>query len=179
MEQLRRLLAILTVYENNFRVLHWMRGGDNFHTDHERLGGYYDQLGDFMDQIAEYLIAEGGNPVTAAEAMEIISGDNLPFIQVESGRSYAGALADEMSYMMFEQLYTATIDTIDAVQNIPTAKTVEDLLTQQSHYYYVEGRYKLGRRLNRNGGSSTTPSRTSAAAPNNIVSERPEYTNEE
>lgn len=172
LNSLRRLLAILTVYENNFRILHWMRGGDVFHKDHERLGDYYEQMGDFMDQIAEYLIAEGGTPCNTAEALNIISQDSVAFVQAESGRSYDGRTADEMSLVMFNQLYEATIDAIDKVQQSRHAKSLEDLLTTQSQYYYVEGFYKLGRRLGATVNNQA-PQQPEVRQPM-VISERPD-----
>ena len=52
MEKFALYLALLTIYENNCRQLHWKLSGNGFHTAHGRFGTYYDQLGTFMDETA-------------------------------------------------------------------------------------------------------------------------------
>ena len=43
--------ALLTLTENNMRVIHWKLKGDDFDVVHPRYASYYEKLGEMMDEI--------------------------------------------------------------------------------------------------------------------------------
>ena len=48
--------ALLTLTENNMRVIHWKLKGDDFNVTHSRYGMYYEKLGEMMDETAEQIM---------------------------------------------------------------------------------------------------------------------------
>lgn len=143
MDKLKLLMALLTIYENNFRVLHWKLSGTGFHTAHERYGGYYDSLGDHMDMIAEQIISLGGKPVNMQEALSTIESSNIHAIIIAPNESYHVEAADRAAYTMFNLLYQIA----DEINNSDLMPDVIDVTTELARYYRVEGYYKLGRAL--------------------------------
>lgn len=138
MDELRLYLSLLTIYENNMRMLHWKLAGKGFHTAHERFGKYYEELGQYMDETAEQIISLGGSPVNMAEAIGIVRESDIDAFLIESNRDYDGMSANSAARKMFDQLYAAA-----DIDDLPD--DVEDVFVGHRRYYRLEGMYKLGR----------------------------------
>lgn len=139
MKDLKLYLSLLTIYENNMRMLHWNLAGKGFHTAHERFGKYYEELGQYMDETAEQLITLGGIPVNVAEAIDIVRESDVDAFLIESNRDYDKESANAAAKKMFDQLYAAASE----IDDIPD--DVEDVFIGHMRYYRIEGTYKLGR----------------------------------
>lgn len=139
MDEMRLYLSLLTIYENNMRMLHWKLAGHGFHTAHERFGKYYEELGTYMDETAEQIISLGGTPVNAAEAISIVRESDVDAFLIESNRDYDKESANAAAKKMFDQLYAAASE----IDDIPD--DVEDVFVGHMRYYRLEGAYKLGR----------------------------------
>ena len=140
---MRTYLALLTVYESNSRTLHWLLSGDGWHTAHERYAGYYEELGEFMDQTAEQLLSMGMQPVNDAEALELVKASNIDAFLLSTDKAYSVATADEAAYRMFKQLHDFALELADDDDNYPD--DVCDVFMDQARWFRIEGLYKLGR----------------------------------
>lgn len=142
--QMRTYLAALTIYENNFRVLHWKMCGPGFHVAHERFGTYYDTLGTFMDQTAEAMISIGDSPVNLMQAIEILQSDSIPAIVIGPEDNYSVDAADTAAKDMFTLLYSMSSQLAEETE-MPA--DIADIFMDHARYYRLENNYKLGRRF--------------------------------
>lgn len=139
MDHMKLYLSLLTLYENNMRILHWKLAGNGFHMAHERFAGYYETLGDYMDEAAEQMITLGGNPVGVNDAIGVVRDSDVDAFLVDPNKNYTGEEANEAAYKMFNQLYGLAKE----VDDVPD--DVEDVFIGHMKYYRIEGMYKLRR----------------------------------
>ena len=137
-------MALLTLYENNLRGLHWKLAGPNFNKDHLRFGDYYDQLGTFLDETAEMMITMGIPPVSVMMIHEILSGDDVNAISIDMSRDYTGEAANTAAQQMFTQLYEKAA-ALAKDDSLPV--DVQDVYMAHAKYYRIECLYKLQRTL--------------------------------
>lgn len=142
MADMRTYLALLTVYESNARTIHWCISGRSWHTSHERYAGYYEQLGEFMDQTAEQLLSMGMQPVNDAEALELVQSSDIDAFLLGTDKAYSVDTADEACYRMFKQLYDIALELADE-DDLPD--DVCDVFMDHARWFRIEGLYKLGR----------------------------------
>jgi hypothetical protein len=143
--KLRVYMALLTLNENNFRVLHWKLCNKGFQTAHVRFGGYYDQLGDYMDETAEQMISMGMTPVNMSDALGVVrESEDVHGIIMSAEQSYDVKTADIAAKNMFDQLYSLAASLADE-DDLPI--DVQDVFTGHARYFRIEGSYKLGRSL--------------------------------
>lgn len=142
MTDLRTYLAYLTLYENNFRVLHWKIAGPNFHTTHERYGAYYDKLGAMLDETAEQMITVGATPVAMTEALSLLDETETTAITVNPALEISPEVADTAAAHMFEQLRAMAAE---LASNTTFPPEVADVFMDHARYFRIEGTYKLGR----------------------------------
>lgn len=145
MQSLRTYMAMLTLYENNFRILHWKLAGAEFHKTHERFGDYYDQLGTFMDETAEQMITLGETPVSSRDALSILQGETgFTAVMIDPALDYSADAANHAAYHMFEQLREMAAEFADADDDeLPIE--VSDVFMDHARWYRIEGMYKLQR----------------------------------
>lgn len=137
-------MGALTLYENNMRILHWKLRGKGFHTDHERYGDYYEELGKYMDETAEQLISVGLNPLSIMESIDQMHSSNLEAFTFSGSMDFDGETADKASYSMMKQLYDLASE-LAGDQSLPI--DVQDVFMGHAKYFRIEGIYKLGRRI--------------------------------
>lgn len=137
-------MALLTLFENNMRVLHWNVCGKNFAKDHTRFADYYEQLGEFMDQAAEQMITVGENPVNLTAVTDILQNDEVNAFIIDPKTTYSGHAANVAAKQMFEMLYKQAVELADE-DDLPM--DVCDVYMDHARYYRIEGTYKLGRAL--------------------------------
>ena len=71
--RLERLIAVVTVYQHNFRILHWRCVGAHFDTIHELMQKYYENLGEYLDELTEFLMMNSdGTPKSLPKALSIL-----------------------------------------------------------------------------------------------------------
>lgn len=144
MEKFALYLALLTIYENNCRQLHWKLSGKGFHTAHERFGTYYDQLGTFMDETAEQAITMNQSPVNVSDALKLVQESDIDAILINSAEDYCGKSANVAAYKMLTQLYNLATEIL---KDESLAEDVRDVFMGHAKWYRIEGLYKLGRAL--------------------------------
>ena len=164
MQSLRTYMAMLTLYENNFRILHWKLAGAEFHKTHERFGAYYDQLGTFMDETAEQMITLGETPVSSRDALSILQGETgFTAVMIDPALDYSADAANHAAYHMFEQLREMAVELADADDDeLPIE--VSDVFMDHARWYRIEGMYKLQRA----NTTATKPNDQPEPAPVNV-----------
>lgn len=135
-------MALLTIYENNFRGLHWKLSGHNFNNNHTRFSDYYEQLGTFLDETAEQMIIQGMTPVSSSRALDILNQTDVNAILVDMSLDYTGDEANRAALMMFEQLHGHALS-LATSDDIPA--DTADVYMDHAKYYSIEGKYKLAR----------------------------------
>ena len=85
---LKVFLAQLTLYESNFRVLHWNSTGNGFDRAHLAAGDYYEMVADDIDVIAEYLGRLDIFPANIIEAVHIIEQAEETFTVIPTNKLY-------------------------------------------------------------------------------------------
>ena len=104
MHPFRNLLAALILFQHNVKILHWNLVGVDFDPVHQLLGDYYDQLGEFIDDIAETSIQLEIPPVGLTEAFDILNGLNDDFVALEGKEIFTSEESFNSLGIMFEKL---------------------------------------------------------------------------
>lgn len=144
MSDIKTYLALLTVYENNFRVLHWKLYGSEFHTTHERFAGYYETLGTYMDETAELILTIGESPINSTMAIEVLQDEDIDAIIIHPEQNYDNTTADTAAQNMFQLLYSISVK-LSTDEELPV--DVADVFMDHAKYYRMESIYKIGRKL--------------------------------
>lgn len=146
-QDLQLYVAALTLYENNFHVLHWKMAGKDFERAHKRFGNYYEELQDMLDEAAEQLLSLGGNPTNIVDSVKYLeASESFSATIVSAEQDYCSMTANKIGLVMFKQLH-------DIATSIATSTDgtygddVKDILIKHMDYYRLEGFYKLNRFL--------------------------------
>lgn len=155
--------ALLTLAENNMRVIHWKLIGTDFHEAHARYGEYYEQLGVFMDETAEQMITLGYTPMNMSNALVLLGKDTGVHATIMNPElSYTSMVADKVTKKMFDELYDfAAHLAVDAA--IPS--DVQDVFMNQAKWFRITSIYKLDRATDYTTGYSEKSKETEEAAP--------------
>lgn len=119
-DQLNQLVADISQLEVNVHQTHWYLRGKNFFTLHPLMDTYRDQLDDYLDQIAERLIAINGSPVATMQEFRKLT--TLPD-EVITWNQYSESdliqrLIDQYRYL--KDHVEAGIEISDAEKDYPT-----------------------------------------------------------
>ena len=88
MGKFNKALSLLTVHENNCRVLHWNSIGCHFSEAHEKAAGFYEKFGEMLDKVTEMAIVCDEKPVTVFTAVSTLAGDDNEYIIVNPENDY-------------------------------------------------------------------------------------------
>lgn len=135
--------ALLTLTENNMRIIHWKLKGNDFDVVHPRYGMYYEKLGEMMDETAEVMITMGHIPMNISNTLMHLGKDiGVDATIMNPELDYTSKIADETTYKMFKELYDfASHLVVDAA--LPA--DVQDIFMGHAKWFRIEGLYKLGR----------------------------------
>ena len=172
--------ALLTLTENNMRVMHWKLKGDDFDVVHPRYASYYEKLGEMMDETAEQMITMGYIPMNISNTLEHLSKDiGIDATVMNPELDYTSKIADEITYKMFSELYDfASHLAVDA--SLPA--DVQDVFIGHAKWFRIEGLYKLGRRVNVPAVPQEASSETVEVVPpaeNPVIAQNHQVLNEE
>lgn len=93
--KLNRLLADYQVIYAHLHALHWNIEGKDFFTVHRELETMYDQMAEFIDDVAERILSLGNRPATTLkEYVEMSELDELPSRKYESDETAKLVLKD-------------------------------------------------------------------------------------
>lgn len=113
----RLLLAILIVYQQNFKILHWCASGSEFHTQHDQANKYYSKLENDIDNVAEICMMNDIRPLNTKEAFTMLDKSSEKYLQLHTEEDYN--MEDFISYtkIMFESILKAISDVLDRLEN--------------------------------------------------------------
>ena len=93
-KELNQQVANWTVAYTKLHNFHWYVKGPNFFSLHEKFEELYNEASQYVDDLAERILAIGGNPVgTLKESLEISIVD-------EAGKNYSAEQMVEVSLMI-------------------------------------------------------------------------------
>lgn len=145
MMNFKKLLSILILHHHNLRVLHWNVVGNDFDPVHGLLGGYYEQVSDYVDEVAELGISLNVNPVSLHEALNILGSDeDDSYIELNAEKVYDSKACFETIQKIFMQIIVA-YETIYTDKTIPAS--IINKLQEHQQYFRKECEYKNKRRL--------------------------------
>jgi len=138
--------ALLRLYEQNFRNLHWNAKGEDFNDSHKSITTeYYEMVSEDVDKIAEILAMLGTNPCNYPQAMEIISNQQEKYIIVDNTKLYTRAEIIEVSQIMFNDICNLLSASIEELNN-PLDAGIRSELETLLYNYTLQYRYINKRR---------------------------------
>lgn len=138
--------ALLRLYEQNFRNLHWNAKGEDFNDSHKSITTeYYEMVSEDVDKVAEILAMLGINPCNYPQAMEIVSQQEEKYIIVENDKLYTRAEIIEISQIMFNDICNLLSASIEELNN-PLDAGIRSELETLLYNYTLQFRYINKRR---------------------------------
>lgn len=138
--------ALLRLYEQNFRNLHWNAKGEDFNDSHKSITTeYYEMVSEDVDKVAEILAMMGENPCNYPQALEIINADEGKFVIVDTEKLYTRAEIIEISGIMFNDICNILSVIITEMEN-PLDAGIRSELETLLYNYTLQYRYINKRR---------------------------------
>lgn len=135
LNNIARLQALVVKYEYNFKILHWKSAGEEFNDAHATMAQYEDDLGKFVDDLAEIAMMQGGLPCTLHDACMVSKG-----IEVDIKKDYSRLECFKLAVKMFTHL----VEAIDRAREGATSDINSELDTIQ--FYCRKQESYLGKR---------------------------------
>ena len=125
MEKLNKLLADVTVLNNKVRGIHYNVCGIHFMDAHEFMEKEYDQLTEWIDEIAEGIKMKHVDPILSLkEMLEITTIQELDLKEIKSCQSYK----------ILEEDYKKLLEEIKSIDKEQENAFIDDLLTEMEIY---------------------------------------------
>lgn len=142
----RLLLAILIVYQQNFKILHWCASGAEFHTQHDQANKYYSKLEDDIDNVAEICMINGIRPLNTRDAFEMLEKSRGDYLQLSAEQDYK--MEDFISYcdIMFDSILQVINAVLDDLEDDKRSVGIKSYLENLYYEYDKELRYINARR---------------------------------
>lgn len=141
MNEYERLCAFLKIVVANLYVLHHNLFGGNWFSDHERLGDYYDKIGDMADAVIERGLSLGYREPNITEAALTFTGDVLSCDNREARESFS----------LVREYFRSLAGMMDAAMpDVPP--DVQNKLQEWQYWLNIEADYKLARLLDESPG---------------------------
>lgn len=140
--RLEMLIAVTTVYQHNFKILHWRCVGPHFDTIHELMEGYVSKIGEFLDDLTEILLMSSeGSPISLPRALSILQNGERPYIVLDGSEEYPDKKCFDVVRILFQHLLDDYAKVKGEVGEDVTSKLDE-------HIYWIrkELQYKLYQR---------------------------------
>lgn len=141
----KKILAVLTIYHHNCRILHWKLKDTNFDKYHELAADYYDHLQEDLDKLVEIAITYNENPLSLLDAYEVLKDneeDNFKILTPED--DYSAEDFQENIEIMFNDIMKCIREILD--EDIEDNPGVRSELETMYFYYDKECNYKNKRR---------------------------------
>ena len=145
--KLKLLDAVLRLYEQNFRNLHWNSVGLEFNDSHKNITTeYYEMVSEDVDAVAEILCMFNVNPANYIEAYDMISKSESKFLIVDSSKKYTKAEIVDLSETMLKDICELVAAIITQIQN-PLDAGIKSEFESMLFKYSKEARYLNARRM--------------------------------
>lgn len=146
-EALKEFDAMLRLYEQNFRNLHWNSIGLEFNDSHKNITTeYYEMLSDTVDEIAEILCMVDMDPANYMEAMDIVSGSSMKYLIVDSKKKYTKAEIVTESQTMLTDICNSLAVIASSIEE-PIYAGIKSGLEDMLYKYSKEMMYLNKRRI--------------------------------
>lgn len=142
MNEYERMCAYLKILYCNLSTLHHNLVGGNWYGDHERLGEYYEHIGEVLDELVERGLSLGYKEPSISDAVLAFSGDVLPC--VVRGKDDSFGLVME-GFRSAAGLMRATESTVPP--------DVQNKLQEMEYWLNFEADYKIARLLGKAQGA--------------------------
>jgi len=145
-DKLIELDAVLRLYEQNFRNLHWNAKGNDFNDSHKSITTeYYEMVSKDIDAIAEMLAMFNIDPFNYIEAVEYITKSENKYLVIDSKVHYTRAQIIDFSAVMLSCICTILADAIEEMTN-PIDAGIKSELETMLYNYSLQTRYINKRR---------------------------------
>ena len=145
--KLKILDALLRLYEQNFRNLHWNSIGLEFNDSHKNITTeYYEMLSKSVDEVAEILCMYGVDPANYIEALDIIQSCEKKYLIVDSKTKYSKEEIVKSADIMLRDICQLLSEIIPQITNHLDAGIKSEFETMLFNYS-KEARYLNARRL--------------------------------
>ena len=137
MDELQNLFKTLIVSDYSIRILHWKIIGMDFGTKHELMDEYHSKLNEFIDEVGEVILMNGGSIPSLAEVIS----DGFKTLNAEEDYN-AGAVIK-----LAKLLLSATLNEYEKVTNSDIPSDIKSKLEEHMYWIRKELQYKLTRHL--------------------------------
>ena len=145
--KLKILDALLRLYEQNFRNLHWNSIGLEFNDSHKNITTeYYEMLSKSVDEVAEILCMYGVDPANYIEALDIIQSCEKKYLIVDSKTKYSKEEIVKSADIMLRDICQLLSEIIPQITN-PLDAGIKSEFETMLFNYSKEARYLNARRL--------------------------------
>ena len=145
--KLKELDALLRLYEQNFRNLHWNSIGLEFNDSHKNITTeYYEMVSDTVDEIAEILCMVDLDPANYMEAINILNSSNCNFLIIDSKKKYTKAEIVKESQVMLSDICNCLANIASSVEE-PIFAGIKSDLEDMLYKYSKEMMYLNKRRI--------------------------------
>ena len=146
-EALKEFDAMLRLYEQNFRNLHWNSVGLEFNDSHKNITTeYYEMVSDTVDEIAEILCMVDLDPANYMEAINILNSSNCNFLIIDSKKKYTKAEIVKESQVMLSDICNSLANIASSVEE-PIYAGIKSDLEDILYKYSKEMMYLNKRRI--------------------------------
>ena len=145
--KLVELDAVLRIYEQNFRNLHWNSKGIEFNDSHKNITTeYYEMISADVDKVAEILAMLGIDPFNYLEAAEYVTKSEVKYFVVDSKTHYSKLEICKFADIMLADICVILSAAIEEITD-PINAGVKSELETMLYNYFKELRYLNKRRL--------------------------------
>ena len=139
--------AILRLYEQNFRNLHWNSAGMEFNDSHKDITtGYYEMISKDVDDVAEILHMLNVYPLNYIEAANMIMKAEKQYYVVNSSTNYSRGDICKAADIMLRDICEMLAEIIQALED-PLDAGIKSFFEDMLFRYTKEARYLNKRRL--------------------------------
>lgn len=143
MDNFRKLLPTLILYQHNLHVLHWKLRGVDFDPVHSLLGEYYETLAGFVDEVGEISLMLGIEPMGLKESIDFLLELPEEFEELKGSESFSSLDC----FSKINNYFTQLIGLYNASYQDITEPNIVNKLQEQAYWFVKECKYKNNQRL--------------------------------
>lgn len=145
--KLIELDAVLRIYEQNFRNLHWNSKGIEFNDSHKNITTeYYEMVSEDVDKVAELLAMLNIDAFNYLEAADYITKSETKYFIVDSKTHYSKLEICKFADIMLNDICGILSDAIEELSN-PLDAGIRSELETMLYNYSLQARYLNKRRI--------------------------------
>ena len=145
--KLIELDAVLRIYEQNFRNLHWNSKGIEFNDSHKNITTeYYEMVSEDVDKVAELLAMLNIDAFNYLEAADYITKSETKYFIVDSKTHYSKLEICKFADIMLNDICSILSAAIEELSN-PLDAGIRSELETMLYNYSLQARYLNKRRI--------------------------------